>query len=62
MTRHETDGFLSFHDLIRWLAHLDLMSDEAVIHLKKRLYAEALPPKVMMALLQVIKEIQEYGL
>jgi hypothetical protein len=62
MTKHEITGLLAFHDLIRCLAHLDLMHDKEVIHLKKLLNEEPLPPKVMMALFQIINDIQDHGL
>jgi hypothetical protein len=61
MTKHEITGFLAFHDIVRWLLHIESINDKAVIHLKKYISGEPLPSEVKVALLQIIDEIQDRG-
>lgn len=61
MTPNE-EGFLQFHELLHWLARQELMGDEAVFFLRQRIHKEPLPPRVKMAVLQIIDELQEHGL
>lgn len=61
MTPNE-EGFLQFHNLIHWLVKQDFLGDEAVFFLRQRIHKEPLPPKVKMAVLQIINELQEHGL